>query len=150
MADPAGAAGDCEGMRTDRHVLVETRSLVGECRMDVRTYCNNLLWKLVDQATEKRRGVFRRSLCDLRINVLRDLFDGKEDWKAQAEDVVGVTEDNFIGGDFKGVGPVSAAVVRGGQVAVGPILLRPRRLRHRYSAERLSFGIRRLSLDERH
>jgi len=36
--------------------------------------------------------------------------------------------------------------VTGGQGAVEPILLRPQRFRHRYSAERLSLGIRRLSL----
>ena len=34
MGDSAGAAGDCEGMRTDRgHVFLETRSPVGERRM---------------------------------------------------------------------------------------------------------------------
>ena len=55
-----------------------------------------------DQVGEKRCGLFRRSPRDLRVNVLRDLFDGKKDWKDQAE--VRVMENNFMGGDLKEVG----------------------------------------------
>ena len=47
MDDPAGAAGDGEGMRTDRrHVFVEARSPVGKCRVDVGSYGNNLFGRL--------------------------------------------------------------------------------------------------------
>jgi hypothetical protein len=82
VEDPAGAASDGEGMRTDRrHVFVEARSPVGKCWVDVGSYGNNPLGRLVDQASDKRRGVFRRSPRDLRINMLRDLFDGENDWK---------------------------------------------------------------------
>ena len=47
--DPVGAAGDGEGMRTDRRVFVETGSPVGECRMDVCSNRNDLFGKLSDQ-----------------------------------------------------------------------------------------------------
>jgi hypothetical protein len=36
---------------------------------------NDLFGRLSDQVDEKRRGLFRRSRRDLRINVFRDLFD---------------------------------------------------------------------------
>ena len=78
--DPTGAAGDREGMRTDRrHVFVETRSPVGERRMHFGADRNDLFGGLSDQVVEKRCRVFRRSRRDLRINVFRDLFDGEED-----------------------------------------------------------------------
>jgi hypothetical protein len=103
--DPVGAAGDCEGMRTDRgHVFIETRSPVGECRMHFGADRNDLFGGLSDQVDEKRCGLFRRSRRDLRINVFRDLFDGKKDWKDQAEDAVRVMENNFMGGDLKAIG----------------------------------------------
>jgi hypothetical protein len=76
----SGAAGNGKGMRTDRrHVFVETRSPVGECRADVRRYRNDLLRGLVDQATEKLGCFFRCRLGDLPINVFRDFFDGEKD-----------------------------------------------------------------------
>jgi hypothetical protein len=77
--DPAGAAGDRERMRTEcRHVFVKPHRPVGECRVDLRGYRNYLLGSLVDQAAEKRRGFFGRSLRDLRVNMLRDFFDGTD------------------------------------------------------------------------
>ena len=101
--DPAGATGDCEGMRTGRgHVFVESRSPVGERRPDICSNRNDLSGELSDQVDEKRCGLFRRSRRDLRINVFRDLFDGKKDGKDQAE--VRVMENNFMGGDLKAIG----------------------------------------------
>lgn len=80
VGDPVGAAGDCEGMRTNRgHVFVESRSPVGERRMHFGADRNDLFGGLSDQVDEKRRCLFRRSRRDLRVNVLRDLFDGEED-----------------------------------------------------------------------
>jgi hypothetical protein len=56
--DPAGAAGDRERMTTEcRHVFVKPRRPVGECRVDLCGYRNYLMGSLVDQATEKRRGL---------------------------------------------------------------------------------------------
>jgi hypothetical protein len=96
VGDPAGAAGDSERMRTDRgHVFVETRSPVGERRMHFSADRNDLFGGLSDQVGEKCRCAFRRSPRDLRVNVLGDLFDGKKDWKDQAE--VRVMEKNFMG-----------------------------------------------------
>ena len=80
MHDPADAAGDGEGVRTDRrHVFVEPRSPVGERQMQFGADRNDLFGGLSDQVDEKRRCLFRRSRRDLRINVFRDLFDGEED-----------------------------------------------------------------------
>jgi hypothetical protein len=73
MDDPVGAAGDGEGMRTDRrHVFVEPRSPVGECRKDIRSNRNDLFRALSDQVDEKRCRVFRRSYRDLRIKMARN------------------------------------------------------------------------------
>ena len=106
VGDPVGAAGDCEGMRTNRgHVFVESRSPVGERRMHFGADRNDLFGGLSDQAGEKRRGVFRRSYCHLSINVFRDLFDRKKDWEDQAEERV--REDNVIGGELEDVGSPS-------------------------------------------
>jgi hypothetical protein len=78
--DPAGAAGDCEGMRTDRgHVFVEPRSPVGECRPDICSNRNDLFGELSGQVDEKRCRVFRRSCGDPRINVFRDFLYGEKD-----------------------------------------------------------------------
>jgi hypothetical protein len=102
--DPVGAAGDGEGMRTDRQVFVETGSPVGECRMDVCSNRKDLFGKLSDQVDEKRCRVFRRSYRDLRINVFRDLFDGEEYLNGYGDDVARIPQGNFIGGDLKAVG----------------------------------------------
>ena len=102
--DPVGAAGDCEGMRTNRgHVFVEPRSPVGECRKDIRSNRNDLFRGLSDQVDEKRCRVFRRSYRDLRINVFRDLFDGEEYLNVYGDDVARIPQGNFIGGDLKAV-----------------------------------------------
>ena len=106
MGDSMGAAGDGEGMRTDRrHVFVERSSPVGECRKDIRSNRNDLFRGLSDQVDEKRCRVFRRSYRDLRINVFRDLFDGEESPQtAHGDDVARIPQGNFIGGDLKAVG----------------------------------------------
>ena len=78
--DPVGAAGDGEGMRTDRHVFVKHRSPVGECRTNICSNRDDLFRKVSVQVHEKSRGVFRRSHRDFGIDMLRDLFDGKKDW----------------------------------------------------------------------
>jgi hypothetical protein len=115
MDDPADAAGNRERVMTVCcHVFVEPRPPVGECRIDVRGYRTYLLGSLVDQATEKRCRVFRRRRCDLRKNMLRDLFDGEEDGKDQAEDRV--MENNFVGGDLEGIGSPHC---RGGERRTG-------------------------------
>ena len=91
-----GAADHREGMGTDRrHVFVERRSPIGECRMDIRTHRDNPLRKFSNQMGEKRRRVFRRRFSDLRKKVFRNLFDGEEHRKARAENVVadGMTID---------------------------------------------------------
>ena len=83
VGDPVGAAGDCEGMRTDRsHVFVKPGSPVGESRRANRRDCDDFLWKFSDQMGEKRSGGFRRNVNDLGIDVFRDLFDGEEHLKA--------------------------------------------------------------------
>jgi hypothetical protein len=87
------------------------RPRVGECRVDIRGYRNYLLGRLVDQATEKRCSVFRRRRRNLRINMLRDLFDGKKNCKDQAEDAVRVMENNFMGADLDNIGSLD----RGGR-----------------------------------
>lgn len=102
MDDPAGAAGDGEGMWTDgRHVFVEGRSPVGEYWVDVRGYRNNLLGKVVNQAGKECCGVSRITVCHLRIKVSRDLFDGEKDRVDDAKVGFIVTEDNVVGSDLK-------------------------------------------------
>ena len=90
----------------------------------VMIFCGN-------SATKWARNVaaFSGSAGELRIDVFGILLDGEEDVIGLAEEIVG--DANFIGGDFKAVGPVRAALVRGGHLAVGPILLSPWRFRHR-------------------
>jgi hypothetical protein len=110
--DPVGAADDREGVPTElRHVFVERRSQVGECRMDIRPNLENFGRRLSDQMGEKRSRVFRRRASELRIDVFGILLDGEEDLISQAEYAVG--KGNFIGGDFKKVNPCQAAVLEG-------------------------------------
>ena len=68
---------------------LNSRSPVGECRVDICGYRNDFSGNRVDQATEKRRRFFGRSRRDLRINMLRDLFNGEKDWKDHADVVPG-------------------------------------------------------------
>ena len=47
--------------------------------MVVRSYPDDPLRKMVHQAGKKCGGVFRCGVCDLSINISRDLFDGEKD-----------------------------------------------------------------------
>ncbi len=104
MDNPLGAAGDRKGVRTDRrHVFIERSSPVGERRTDIRGDGDDLLRKFRNQMVEKRRRVFGRSSGDLRIKVFGELLHGEEDPINHAEAAIG--EGNFVGGDFKAIGP---------------------------------------------
>jgi hypothetical protein len=60
---------------------------------------------------EKRCRAFGRGFVHLHIKVFGNLLHGEEDRKNHAE--VAFAEDNFIGGDFKTIGPRQASAGEG-------------------------------------
>jgi hypothetical protein len=60
---------------------------------------------------EKRCRALGRSSRDLHIKVFGNLLHGEEDRKSHAE--VAFAEGNFIGGDFKAIGPRQASAGEG-------------------------------------
>jgi hypothetical protein len=99
-------------------------------------FCGNSATK----RAKKCDRVFRCSFNHLPVSEFGDLLDSEQDRNAEAAQV------HIISVISKQKGPARLTLVRGGLRLVLPILLSPCRSRHRYSAERLSCGIRRLSL----
>ena len=103
--DPVGSAGDSKGMRANLgHVFVERRSPVSECRIDIRSYRNDPLRGLVDQASKKSRCVACGRRLDFGINMFRDLFYSEKDLINQVKDAVRIMEDDVMGRDLKNIG----------------------------------------------